>query len=223
MGQKVSEIGQKTIAEQVSDYIDTHPVTRNALQHGIVNYSALTRLIQEEIGTTKNFEAILIAVRRNAEKLTKLREHMETRAQKILVDSNFEIKTKVAVLTIEKDTQVLKMIGGVVEQLSAENIHFHFVQGSSAITFIIEQKYLEQLKKIEKYVLKTKKDLVEVIIKSSEQIENVPGVDAMILNTFSERNINLVEMMSCYTDTVLILNPDDLSTAVKLLDKLLKT
>lgn len=219
----MSEIGQKTISQQVEEYIDTHTVVRNALQHGIVNYSALTRRIQNSMGTPKNFEAILIAVRRNAEKLLKIREHIETKIQKILSESSFEIKTKIAVMTLENNTDVVKTLGHIVGELSSERIHFHFIQGIGAVTFVIEQKYLEKLKKVEKDIIKLKKNLVEIVIKSSDVIENVPGVNAFILNAFAERDINLFEVMSCYTDTLLILKPEDITPAVELLGKMLKS
>jgi aspartokinase len=223
MGQKESEIGQKTVAHQVEEYIDTHPITRNALQHGIVNYSALARVIQKSLGITKNFEAVLIAIRRNAEKLIKIKEHLETRVQYILTESNFEIKTKMAVLTLENDPYVLKQLGDIAKELSSERIHFQLIQGSNAITFVIEQKFLDRLKKLEKSFLKIKKDRVEITIKSPAKIEEVPGVISMIMNAFSERNINILETMSCYTDTMILINPEDLGASVKLLDKLLKS
>lgn len=223
MGQKESEIGQKTIAEQVEDYLDTHPVARNALQQGLVNYSALSRQIQKYIGTTKNFEAVLISVRRNAEKLIKARVDLETKIKKILAESNFEVRTKIAVLTFPNETHILRVLGSLIPELSSEKIYFNFIQGSTSVTFIIEQKYLEKIKKVENYVGKLKKNLAEIIIKSPAVIENVPGVDAVILNTFAEHGINIFEVMSCSTDTILIIDPAELASAIHVLEKLLKT
>ena len=222
MGQKVSETGQRPVSRLVEEYIETHPVTRNALQHGIVNYSALARVIQEKLGVPRNFEAFLIAVRRNAENLMKLRAHLETKVQKILVESNFEIKTKISILTLENNASVLQKLSKLIDALASKKVHFHIIQGSEAITFIIEQKYLSETKDIEKYILKHKRNKIEIIIKSPQKIEEVPGVVSMIMNAFSERNINVLETLSCYTDTILLINPEDLPDSVKLLEKLLK-
>jgi len=223
MGHKKSEIGQKTIAKQVEEYIDTHPIIRAALQHGIVNYSALAREIQQK-SNLKNFEAVLIAIRRNAGRLIKLREHLETAVQTVLVESSLEIKTKIVVLTLSSDISTFEKLDELVPQLIKKQAKMHIIQGTQTVTFIVEHSFIRMVEeKIKKSILNKKENLVELIIKSPESIENVPGVAAMIMTALAERDINVVETLSCYTDTIVIIESKHLTEAIKVIEKLLKS
>lgn len=218
----MSNLGQKSTADSVREYIDSHPITRAALQHGIVNYSALSRKLQENLNL-KNFEAIQIAVRRKAEALIKIREHLETSVQKILVESSLEISTKIAEFTLVSDISTFEKLDEIIPELTKKRAKFHLVQGAQAITFVVEQQFLKFAEeKLRKSIIKKKENLVGILVKSPEKIEEIPGVVAMIMTAIAERNINIVELLSFYTDTIIIIEPKYLQDAIKVLDKLLK-
>lgn len=222
MGHKMSNIGQNNISGQVSDYIEMHPVVKNALQRGIVNYSALVREIQKELGLEKNFEAILIAVRRTASKLRKTKVNLGEKIRKILSASNTEIKTKMAVLIIDDNQRALTAIHNIISKIGADKGHLDLIEGSTAVSVILEEKLIDEFKRLQSDILRTNKGQIEVIIKSPEDIEDVPGVMAFITNAFAERGINIQEVLSCYKDTILLFNKEDLNGVVEIINRLTK-
>ena len=66
-----------TISNVVRMYLKSKPYTLEALDSGIVNYSALSRLMQKQLGI-KNYQAIKAAIRRYAEDREVLREGKRT-------------------------------------------------------------------------------------------------------------------------------------------------
>jgi hypothetical protein len=62
--------GTKSVAQLVREVIQMRPSLLDSLKMGIVNYSALARMLQEEIGEGST-EAIKAAVIRIAEDLSK--------------------------------------------------------------------------------------------------------------------------------------------------------
>lgn len=57
------------VAKVISRYLSVHPFERDCLARGLINYSKLSRQICSELGI-KNFDAVLVACRRYASKLT---------------------------------------------------------------------------------------------------------------------------------------------------------
>ena len=68
----MSNNGVKSVAKQVREAIQMRPSLLDALKMGIVNYSALARMLQGEIGQG-SIEAVKAAVIRIAEELAKER------------------------------------------------------------------------------------------------------------------------------------------------------
>jgi hypothetical protein len=222
MGHKMSKIGQNNIARQVADYIELHPVVKNALQRGIVNYSSLVREIQKNLGLEKNFEAVLIAVRRNATKLMKTSINLAEKVSKVLSQSNMEIKTKRAVIMIEKNQRALNMVHSIISKIKADAGYLDLIEGSDSVSVILEEKLVSEFKKLQPDILRINKDQIEIVIRSPEDIEDVPGVIAFVTNAFAERGINIQEILSCYKETILLFDKKDINEVVEVMNKLTK-
>jgi hypothetical protein len=61
------------------------------------------------------------------------------------------------------------------------------------------------------------KNLVEIAVTSPETIESTPGMLAFLATALASRGINIVQVMSCYTDTIFLLERDDMAAAVDIL------
>ena len=66
-------------------------------------------------------------------------------------------------------------------------------------------------------IIKINKNLVEVTVKSSEELEELPGVMAYLYSLFGEKGINIVETMSCWTDTIFVIEEKDLARVMEML------
>ncbi len=205
------------ITKTVENYIREHPSINDNLKKGLINYSSLARKIGKEL-TIKKFDAILIACRRYAEKL-KTQRTREKEILDILKKSKFEVKNRVIAVVLEPNIYFDDLIE-LQKNIKKQSGVLHFVQGSSSITIITSFEFLPEIKDYFKSkIVKINQNLVEIILISSEKLEDTPGVMSYLYSLFAENDINIVETMSCYTDTLFLINEHELAKALKILNR----
>ena len=74
-----------------------------------------------------------------------------------------------------------------------------------------------ELPRITKDVLKKNENCTTIIIKSPEEIETTPGVVAFLTSLLSEQNVNVVEFISCWTETIMVVDRKDSLRAYEIL------
>jgi aspartokinase len=205
-----------TVARQVREYIAGHPSITDALKMDIVNYSALARRICKELGIRRE-EAVLAACRRYP--IEKLRGYSEDAIRRMLQKSRIETRTKVAAITVVQGVDVLQRLGDVVEELLDENKVCRLLQVSQGTVIIVEDGSVSRVtKKLRpEHIISVSRGLVEIAVTSPETIEKTPGLLAFLSGALASRGINIVEEMSCYTDTIFILDRKDMTRAVEVL------
>ena len=205
-----------TVARQVRDYIAGHPSVTDALKMDIVNYSALARRICKELGIRRE-EAVLAACRRYP--LEKVRGFSEDAVRRTLQKSRVETRTKVATITVAQGIDVLQRLGDVVEELLDENKVCRLLQVSQGTVIIVDNDSVSRVtKKLRpEHLISVTRGLVEIAVTSPETIEKTPGLLAFLSGALASRGINIVEEMSCYTDTIFILDRKDMTRAVEVL------
>ena len=207
-----------SITKLTENYILQHPSIKDCLKNGLINYSSLSRQIafESDLNPKKDFDAILIACRRFKRKLKKEEIH-ENKILKILKESKIEIKNKVIAIVLEKGIHFQNLIDLEKEIRKTKEI-FRVIEGISAITIITTEDFLDLIKKYFKNkIMLENKSLAEITIKSPKEIENVPGTYAYLCSLFGENNINIVETLSCYTDTIFLVNEGDVGKVIGLL------
>jgi len=65
--------------------------------------------------------------------------------------------------------------------------------------------------------MKVTENLAEVTLKSSEDVENTPGVIAYLSTLLAENGINIIETMSTWTDTLFVIEDKDIAKVMELL------
>ena len=85
-------------------------------------------------------------------------------------------------------------------------------------TIITSEKHIKDLKLLfGNSIIKISKNLVMITIKSPKDMEDTPGVIAYIYSLFAANGVNVVEQMSCWTDTIFVISEDDIATAMRFL------
>ena len=211
----------RSIARQVREYLDGQPVLADALRLGIANHSAVARRISEALGVNQT-EAVIAACRR----YPKGRGESARAAgiQRVLRKSRIETRTKVATVTVSQGIDVLQRLGDVVEELLDENSLCRLIQVSRGTVIIVDEDSVPRLTRAlrEGQVVRVRKNLVEVAVASPESIEETPGLLTLLTGVLSAQSINIVEALSCYTDTIFLLERDDLNAAISVLTKALR-
>lgn len=206
------------ITKLTENYILEHPSIKDCLKNDLVNFSSLSRKIAEELDLNlkRNFDAILIACRRFQRKLKK-EETFESKILKILKKSKVEIKNKIIAIVLEKDIYFENLIN-LEKEIKKRKEIFRVIEGASGVTVITTEDFIDLIKKYfkNKIVLENQ-NLAEIIIKSPEEIETTPGAYAYLASLFGENNINIVESLSCFTDTIFLIKEEDVGKAIGLL------
>ncbi|MEW6748564.1 MAG: ACT domain-containing protein [Candidatus Micrarchaeota archaeon] len=191
----------ESTSQLVNLYVKQRPFLKEVLRQGVVNHSALARKICiDAFGGLERESAVKMALVRMAARMDKTESDLEGKILEILAKSSMVLKNKVAV---------------VISPRALEGLHpLSQVESGGHLTYIVEQKELEGL------ALKgarVEKGLNLITIESPESVEEVPGVISHILGSLSSEGINVVEFISCYTDTLLIVRAADTARAYRVL------
>lgn len=205
------------IAQIVRDYVDTHPSVKDCLKDDLVNLSALARQIMKDRGITQ-MEATLVACRRYKDASPR---HNERTIRQTLAKSKVEMSSKVAIVTLRNDWQIYGRLQGFLRKALSEGHVPKLIQGSKAITLITDENTAES---VEEEIGKTnllafEKGLVEISVTSPESIRTTPGIMAFLYSSMASNGINIVETMSTYTDTIFIVEPQNMMRAFEVLTK----
>lgn len=195
------------LSELVWIYVKQRPFLREILRERIVNYSALARKISiEAFGSTKNENAIKMALTRLSKKLEKQEEDLEGKILEVLKGSSVAIRSKITVVISKRELED-------IEYLS-------FVEGRGFITYILEEKEAAEKIRKSKSIVSVESNLNMISLHSSPAVEETPGVIAHVLNALATEGINVVEFVSCYTETILIVKQSDTTRAYGIISAL---
>lgn len=205
------------ITKETNDYINALPSVKDSLKKGLINYSKLSRQI---IGDTdmkpRDFDAVLVAIRRMERKLKK-KQSFEKQIRTLLKDTKLEIKNKMMVCIVDRNVYQDNIIE-LQKEIRNLRGEIRIVEGVQAITLITSQDHEKLVDKYFKNQIRKKnKDLIELIMRSPETLENVPGVMGYLYSLFSEQGVNIVETMSCWTDTIFVIEEKDLEKTIRML------
>jgi len=189
------------VSKQVKAYIERKPYILEAIEQGIINYSALSREICRDL-KLKNTDAVKVALIRNAEKNRTRKKKTQEKVIEILKKANFSIKNKIAALHYSTFVDV-KAIA--------------YSKTPSGYMFFLDESIARNtnFKKIEY-------NLAILHIKSPREIEHTPGAIAFILSALASEGINVSHVMGCREDTFVILKERDAPLAFKLLTQRLR-
>ncbi len=188
----------KSVAQRVRETIQTRPSILDALSMKIVNYSALARILQEELGEG-SLEAVKAAIIRVADEISTDRGLREEAVQGILKASKVRLQDK---------------IGVVISTVRLDIPHIVTAHLTDQYVYIVDQTIIKE--PLPDHV-QFQKNLVALILLSPEMVEETPGFVAFITQQLASRNINIVEFISCSTNTIIILEARQALNAFSLL------
>jgi hypothetical protein len=205
-----------TIAEMTRKYIDRHPSIRDCISKDLVNFSSLARLIMKETGV-KHEEAVLAASRRYAAKLSKT--DFEGAIMNVFQESRLELKTRISIVVAKNEWVVLRNLEEIVKKILTEKSTMQVMQSTNGITVVSEDKHLPSISKAigQDYIISIRQNLAEITVRSPARIEDTPGAFAYLTSMLSEQGINLLEAISCYTDTIFLVTREDMMRAFDIL------
>ena len=182
-----------TTANLVRLYLKRRPQLLSMVNNGLCNYSALARRLQKEIfpGKKEEFTAIKAALLRLSREEGESGKDWERGVEKILRASSVEIRTHVAVASSSGGTGV-----PVIAMSNSK----------SGVMSVVDSSYAKQLKKKGMRIID---DLTLVILCSPQDLQDTPGCVSAILDAIAAEGINVLEFISCHTDTLMVVKNAD--------------
>jgi len=207
-----------TTAELTKKYLSEHPSIKDCLREGIINYSKLSRKIAKELDIEKetSVEAILIAARRY-ESTIKKEKIREEKILEIIKKSELEIKNKIIVIILQKNFTPESLID-LEKIIKKQGDIIYAIEGTKTYTIITSEKYFKEIKdKFYSKIIKSTKDQAMIIMKNPQGVEETTGFVAYLYSRFGEYGVNILETMSCWTDTIFVISEEDIATCMKFL------
>ncbi|MEM3838979.1 MAG: ACT domain-containing protein [Candidatus Micrarchaeaceae archaeon] len=196
-----------SVSDTVRVYLKNKPYTLEALESGIVNFSALARLIQKELGI-RNYQAIKAAIRRYSEHIKSVKGNIEANALRVLKENRIALLDGVHVIVADRELEI--------ENDAKVKTDQYYVY--------LTRKYSpgEIGKKSKGSIIKVNSNCATLTIYSGENLESGPGVIAFLTSLLAEQNINVIELISCYTETIIVVNREDALRSYELLSGIIK-
>jgi aspartokinase len=189
-----------TIAQNVRSYLRNKPYLLEALEKGIVNLSELSRQIQEELKTS-NTSAVKAALRRFAEEAQRHKQKREEKVLQVLKRSGMAVYDRKSVLITNKETDVKNALK---------------VDLLNKYVYLLDRNDLpERIGALVKH-----EDCTMIVVHSPEELEATPGVVAFLATLLAEQNVNIIEFISCWTETIMVVEKKDSLKAYEILSNM---
>lgn len=209
---KISDIVKDSLKKDINALI--------SFQKGILNLSAfagtIKKSVEEKLYKPVKLNTIVAALRR-VELEEILEDPLSRLVPEVIVDE-VTIKSGLAEVTLPISSILLNIIGKYkVENLNSRE-YFAITMGTREITIIASQKFVEDLEnKIIQDNMKVIKNLAAVTVGLSEDYIREPNIIYTLVARLAARQINLMEIVSTYTELSFIVAEKDSRMVVDVL------
>ncbi|MBS3107902.1 hypothetical protein J4468_03205 [Candidatus Woesearchaeota archaeon] len=209
------------INREVWRRIDNDAAVKKLLLEGLINISALARIIAKEHDLTKNLDAIISAIRRyegNAEKKESL-----IKIYQLIKKAKFSTKTKLASVLFKKNSEVRKKLTQLYSKIDFDaGDTLRIFEVSKFIKIIIDENNVKLIEDTfnQREIMDLTNKLGEVSIDYNTDITKTSGIFAMLSNELAANNISIVDSMICYSEHIIIVDEKDLKKTFDIIFKL---
>lgn len=194
-----------SMQEKVRIWLAKKPSLVEAVGQGVVNFSSLARLAQEDLGGS--FEAVKKAVIRQAETVRAERRQRRQKVEALLRNSRFEISSGMAVVLTndEPDLPVLA-----------------HTRTSHGWTSILRESEMPRKWLSVPLSNQVRTGQVLIALYSGMELEDTPFVLSYLLSAMEREGINITEFVSCREDTLFVVDEVDGPAAHRVLSGLIR-
>ena len=196
----IHDKSKMTVAQNVRNHLRNKPYLLEALEKGIVNLSELSRQIQKDL-KINDTSAIKAALRRYSEELQKHKQKREEKVLQLLKRSGIAVYDRKSVIITAKELS--SKTGMKVDLLDK-------------FVYLLDRSDLpERVSALIKH-----ENCTMIVVHSPEELEATPGVVAFLATLLAEQNVNIVEFISCWTETIMVVDKKDSLKAYEVLSNL---
>jgi len=212
---------QENIKEIVWKFIDTDITIKKSLSRKIINVRSLAKHILETQKINASLDAVISAIRRYSIDSKKHEEIHSTHS--VLKQARVAVRTKMSSLLLKR-TDFVKTKLGRPDKLMDFQGHdvIRVLEGSQALTIVIDQKNLDKIKSIfpKELILEENKKVGMLEINYPRILKKTPGVFSIIYNELAENDISIIDALISSNEHILFIEEEKLLKAFELIQKL---
>jgi aspartokinase len=214
-----------TIRSAILDTILNKPFLEEGLSSGLINLSALARMIKPELAKKLYKQdisdaSLIMALKRIEPEIKK-----KTKTSSVLIGmEDITVRSDLVEITVQNSPEAEKMRKEIMKIVADEKaLFFNFIQGVQEST-IVMSRYLEKkvTKQLEGNMLFRLDCLSSITFALPPANRKTPGVYYTILKALAWENINLVEIMSNHNEVTLVFDGADIDRAFSVVKGLKK-
>lgn len=213
-----------TISHIVQDIINKHVFLQEAINHGIVSYNKLAEDIkpdiEKELGKKVKHNAIVMSLRRYAEKLENKKEKMSFNYFRETL-----LKTDICYIVIEEAETSLDRIKNLYNEIEFKlGGIFNVVQGNYEIGIVTNSRYKEKFLDLlkDENILRTVDDLVVISLTYSKDLSFTPGILYNVSRFIAWENINILNVLHTPKELSFVITKKDAMRCYNTLERMVK-
>jgi aspartokinase len=212
-----------SVTRAVKDEVGSDLSIQDAMVRDYVNLSALARVLVPKVAARTGRRGRDVSEVGIATALKRLRGSYSVqspRVTKIIARSVVNVRTHVSRLSVEKTKRTLQTVSVLLSTYPDDFIQVS--ESLSSITLIFDQRLHSRVKRSLSgaEILEEGEGGAAITVHSPEDIINTPGCISAFYNQLSRRRVNVEDTVSCYTDTIMVVDMKDASRAFEALTEL---
>jgi predicted transcriptional regulator len=213
-----------TISHVVQNILNKHVFLQEAISQGIVSFNKLAEnikpIIEKELNKKVKHNAIVMAIRRYAEKL-------ESKKDKIAFNYFREtlLRTDICYIVIEESETTVRTIQRLYDVINFKHGGiFNLTQGNYEISIITNQRYKDRFLDIlnEENILKVVDNLVVISLTYSKDFSSTPGLLYNVSRFIAWEDINIYNVINTPKELAFIISKKDAMRCYNTLERMVK-
>jgi hypothetical protein len=212
-----------TVPELTQKHLREYPLLEEALARGIVNLSALARELQPgieaELGKVVSAAAITMALKRLSPEIRKSgpKKHAGNKSAGDLI-----VRSNLVEFTFRHSESIWEKQKRLLHRLERDReVFLTFTQGVFEVMLIasagVERAVLEIFEK--ETIVSHVKGLSAIIIRLSPRTMHIPGVYYSILKQLAWGNVNVIDVVSTFTEFTILIDKQQVDRAFTILTR----
>jgi len=212
-----------SVTRAVRDEVGSDLSIQDAIMRDYVNLSALARILVPKVAlrTGKRVKDVSeVGIATALKRLEGSYTVSSPRISKVIGRSTVNVRTHVSRISVEKTRRTLQTMSQLLFTYSDDFIQVS--ESLSSITLIFDQRLHARVKRSlgSAEFLEEGEGGAAITVHSPEEIQTTPGCISAFYNQLSRRKVNVEDTVSCYTDTIMVVDMKDASRAFEALTEL---
>ncbi len=214
-----------SVNRAVKEEVESDFSMQDAIARDYANVSALARMLIPKVARRTGTRIKDVNEVGVASALKRLRDEysaVSPKVGKVIAGSVVNLRTHVSRLSVEKTRRTLETVSSLLSTFQEDFIQVS--ESLSSITLIFDQKLHGRVKRTLSgaELLEEGEECAAITVHSPKEIITTPGCVSSFYDQLSRKHVNIEDTVSCYTDTIMVINMKDAGRAFEALAELIE-